>query len=224
MIKKIWSELENSILFENYADTPTGRLLQLLPGRKIGMIYQHARSLGLKKSEAFMKSEASKRIQKGGQTPNQTRNQFKKGHKPWNMGLDYKAHLSETAKTGMAKTQFKRGHRPHNAHSPGTVFPIKDSKGTEYLFISLEGRSYMPYHVYMWTQANGTPPKNHVIRFKDGDQKNCKLENLICVSRSENMKMNSYHRYGKEISGLIQLRGALTRQINKQSKKLNNEK
>lgn len=224
MKKTPWTISEDRILIERYANTATSELLELLPGRKIGMIYQHARILGLKKSDEFLKSEAAGRIQKGGLTPGQVRNQFKKGHKPWNAGIDYKAVLSNEAIEGMAKTQFKKGARPVTAHAPGTIFPIKDSKGKEYLFISMEGRSYMPYHVYLWIEVHGPVPKGCVIRFKDGNQFNCVLENLLCLTRSENMKMNSYHRYGKEIAGLIQLRGALTRQINKLSKDTKHEK
>jgi hypothetical protein len=42
-------------------------------------------------------------------------------------------------------------------------------------------------------------------------------DKVECISRSENMRRNSYHRYGQEIARLVQLRGALTRQINKRS-------
>jgi hypothetical protein len=45
------------------------------------------------------------------------------------------------------------------------------------------------------------------------------LGRLELISRAENMRRNSYHtRYPKEVAQLIQLRGALNRQINKRLK------
>ena len=54
---------------------------------------------------------------------------------------------------------------------------------------------------------------------KTTDPDQITADKVECISRAENMKRNSYHRYGKEIASLVQLRGAINRQINKRSKK-----
>ena len=46
------------------------------------------------------------------------------------------------------------------------------------------------------------------------------LDKVECISLAENMRRNSCHQYGKEIARLIQLRGAVSRQINKRGKPL----
>ncbi len=58
-----------------------------------------------------------------------------------------------------------------------------------------------------------------MVCFIDGNKQNLSLDNLALLSRSDLMRLNSYHnRYPKEIARLIQLRGALMRQINKRAR------
>jgi hypothetical protein len=57
------------------------------------------------------------------------------------------------------------------------------------------------------------------VIFKDGDKANIVLENLECLSRRDLMLRNSSQRWGPEVFGLIQLRGALNRKIRSQREK-----
>ena len=45
-------------------------------------------------------------------------------------------------------------------------------------------------HVWLWRQAHGDVPENHVILFADGDIRNFALENLRCVPRSVLVRLN----------------------------------
>ncbi len=63
-----------------------------------------------------------------------------------------------------------------------------------------------------------TVVRHHAVAFKDGNKQNIALDNLELVSRADLMKRNSYHNYGKEIAQLVQLKGAVTRQINKRER------
>ena len=46
------------------------------------------------------------------------------------------------------------------------------------------------------------------------------LDKVECISLADNMRRNTCHQYGPEIAKLIQLRGAVTRQINKRGNAL----
>jgi len=71
----------------------------------------------------------------------------------------------------------------------------------------------------MWEAQNGPVPRGHIVVFKDGNRENLVLDNFELVTRQELMRRNSYHtRYPREIGLVIQLKGALQRQINKRER------
>lgn len=45
-------------------------------------------------------------------------------------------------------------------------------------------------HRYLYEQANGSIPDNHIIIFMNGDKSDIRLENLKCISRRELSYMN----------------------------------
>ena len=61
------------------------------------------------------------------------------------------------------------------------------------------------------------PPK-HAVRFKDGDRTNIAIENLELIHRGNLMRKNSVHNLPKELVRVVQLRGAVVRQINKRAR------
>ena len=69
-------------------------------------------------------------------------------------------------------------------------------------------------------------PVGYLVVFKRGMFTNVleeiTLDRLELVSRAENMRRNSVHRYGPEIASLHQLRGAVNRQINQRLKEQGN--
>lgn len=77
-------------------------------------------------------------------------------------------------------------------------------------------------HELVWVEVNGPVPANHYIVFKQGMRttklEEITLDRLECISKAENMRRNSYHNYGPEVAKLVQLRGAISRQINKERK------
>ena len=66
-------------------------------------------------------------------------------------------------------------------------------------------------------KENGPVPESHIVVFKTPDKMNCDISNLELITREENMRRNSYLRYPEDIRRLIQIKGALNRQINKQN-------
>lgn len=121
---------------------------------------------------------------------------------------------------------FQKGHKLKNGPSnKRNTTEVKQwtKKGKPVLIILSPGRR-IPLQRYIWEQSNGPIPPAHNIIFKDRNTLNCNLDNLELVSNSELMIRNSALRFGPEIFSIIQLRGALNRQINKKLKLLSNEK
>lgn len=113
---------------------------------------------------------------------------FEKGHVPWTAGK---------AGKGICKPNsgsFKKGDIPANTRPMGSerICP-KDG----FILVKIEEEN--PYtdattrfkhkHVVIWEEANGPTPENHVIRFLDGDKKNCVIENLGLFTRAESLQM-----------------------------------
>lgn len=165
-------------------------------GRRVGPTYQAAARLGLRKSAEYLASPAAHRFDglKG------IGARFKKGQKAWNEGV--------TGYMGANRTSFKKGNKPQTWRPIGAERLTKD--GYVERKVSDTGdknADWKPLHVLEWEAKHGPVPAGHlVVRVSGG---------VECISRAENMRRNTYHRYPQEIARLIQLRGALNRQINK---------
>jgi hypothetical protein len=121
---------------------------------------------------------------------------------------------------GGEATQFKPGNKPHTWRPVGservTDDGIRQRKVTD---TGCTPRDWKAIHVLMWEAENGPVPRGHIVVFKDRNRERLALENFELVTRQELMRRNSYHtRYPKEIARLIQLKGALQRQINKRER------
>lgn len=107
---------------------------------------------------------------------------FKKGQKPWNKGLKNV--------NGYSSTRWKKGESPrHNAKKIGETWAV-NCKGTYYVYIKTE-RGRELYSHYLWRQRTGKEvPEGYIIRHKDGNTTNHEKDNLMCISRAENVRMN----------------------------------
>lgn len=82
-------------------------------------------------------------------------------------------------------TEYKKGNEPAATKWDGWVGIRNNYKrGTAYKWIRISKGKYMAYHHYIWKQAGRTIPKGHVLRFKNNDTLDVRLENLECVPRS----------------------------------------
>ncbi len=211
-----WTPEQVCTLVQLYPDMPTAEIAAKL-GVSIQRIYSKAALLGLKKSEAYLASPAACRLRRGDNVGKSTR--FKKGMTSWNKGKK-----GWTAGGRSAETRFKKGHRGGKAAQ--LYQPIGSERISKDGYLERKINDDMPLqkrwravHLLVWEAENGSLPKGHAITFKDGNKQNITLENLELVSRADLMRRNTYHQYGPEISKLVQLRGAVTRQINKREKK-----
>lgn len=203
-----WNQDEVRILRKRYPHERTEDIARDL-GRKVGGVYQKAYNLGLYKSEKYLASPAACRT--NGKQGMGTR--FQKGHESWNKGKRF------VAGGRSAETQFKPGEMPHNHVPIGTERVTKDGiRQRKVRDTGYPPRDWKSCHALLWVEHHGEIPKGRIVVFKDGNRDNLVIDNLECITRSENMRRNTLHRCPKDVALAIQLRGALTRQINKRER------
>lgn len=109
-------------------------------------------------------------------------NAFEKGHEPWNKGLRG-IHLSSA-------TEFKKGQRGINYVPVGTIRTRKE-KGKPRQFIKVSDPNIWEYYaVYLWEQKYGKIPQGYVIHHINKNRLDDRIENLVCVSRSEHINIH----------------------------------
>jgi hypothetical protein len=125
----------------------------------------------------------------------------KKGCVPFNIGKKQSEYMSHEAIERTKNTRFKKGNEPHNTKKEGngTIVSRKDKTGRYYKYIRVSIGVWELYHRVVWEQKYGKIPENHVIIFKDENNKNVDIENLELISMTENMLRNSIHNYPQEI-------------------------
>ena len=105
---------------------------------------------------------------------------FKKGDIPWNKGI--KGYM------GANKTSFKKGNIPHNHRPVGSERINKDG----YIEIKVaEPRKWELKHRYIYKKHYGEIPEGYNVMFADKNKLNFDINNLILVSKSEDLIMNN---------------------------------
>lgn len=211
--RQFWTAEQIDTLRARYPHEKTAKLAAEL-GVSIGRVYDKAAELSLKKTPEYYASPDACRLR--AENNKGVAFRFPKGHVPANKG---KKGISYP---GTEATQFKKGQRPHTWQPIGSERISKDG----YLQRKITDSGYPPrdwvgVHILLWREHHGEVPKNHVVAFKDGNKQNLTINNLECVSKREIMLRNTLHNYPKEIAQLIQLRGAVNRQINRRNREHN---
>jgi hypothetical protein len=145
---------------------------------------------------------------------------IQKGNTPMNKGRKMKEWMSAEGIRNSRRTRFKKGSLSHNTQYDGAIRVRRDSSGRQYQYIRVSLGKWELLHRWVWTVMKGEIPSKHLVVFKDGNPGNCNIDNLEVITRAENMRRNTYHNYPKDIALMVQLRGALNRQINKHLKTL----
>ncbi len=198
-----WTTEKLCQLMRDYPDHPNKVIAEKL-GCTESAVQNMAIKQGLKKSDQYMASVP------GG---------FPKGNQPWNAGKK-----GWQAGGRARETQFKKGQKPATEVPVGSLYVNKDGHVEKKVSDASGKRSarWRSVNELVWVEEHGPIPKDHVIRFKSGmkttNPDEITVDKLECISRAENMKRNSYHRYPQPIPRLIQMRGVLNRQINRREK------
>ena len=218
-----WTAGELRILRREYPNVPTQKLADRLH-RHISSVYRHAYLLGLKKSDEFLAGPYNGRMHKG-HAERGAAYRFKKGQVPPNKGL----RRPGWGPGRMKETQFRKGQIPHTWKPIGTEVINKDGYLVRKVSdVGLQRHKWLPVHRIVWMEAHGQIPRGWIVCFKAGRRtivaKDITVDALELLTLRENMLRNSYHtNYPKEIGRLIQLRGALNRQIRRRERSLREE-
>jgi HNH endonuclease len=199
--RKRWSPSELELLAQRYPDTKAADLAEEF-SCTVSQIYVRAKALKLSKSEAFLKSAASGRLD--GVTGSQTR--FKAGGTSWNLGRKGIHHSPAT--------EFKKGAVPANVQEVGAL--RINTAGDIEIKLAPGKRQWLSLRRYQWQLMHGSIPEGMVIHVRDGDPHNTQPENLELITRQENLR-RMRERYPKEIMQLMRLNGNLKSRIKKLS-------
>ena len=199
---------QNEIIRQRFPHERTQGIADDL-GLTYSQVANRAFTMGLKKTLEFKQSESSGRTNliEGGK-----RFRFKKGNVPFNKGKEMPAETYEKVKA----TMFKKGNRPYNWKPDGSIVERKDTdlSGRVYLYYKVRDSKWILYHNKIWIDHNGPIPKKCIVRFIDGNTRNCDISNLEMVSMKENMARNSIQRFPEEIQQIIKLTSKLNKKIN----------
>ena len=216
--KAVWTPEREKLMRDFYPHVPTEEIVKALGVCK-SSIYRKAKDLGLLKTEDFMASDHSGRVKRGQQHPRMVATQFKPGLQPWNKGTHYQAGGR------CAETQFKPGQQPHTTMPVGSYRVVTNKTGGKHLeqkTSEAKGANHMrwtPVSRLVWMAANGPVPAGSVVVFRPGMRTLVRdeitLDRVECITRKENAARNHPNRSNPEMAKLIQLKGAITRQVNR---------
>lgn len=207
--RRFWAQREDAIMRLHYPHEDDATLQSILR-RSRTQIYARANVLGLHKSVAYMqesRAQASARLLESGKAF-----RFPKGSIPPNKGQKGIHHSPAT--------EFKKGNRPQSWKPIGTyrinADGYLDRKITDE---GLPKRRWVGVHRLVWMQHHGPIPPGHIVCFKDGMRttalEEITVDRLELITLAENMRRNTFHNWPKPLAQLVQLRGALVRQINR---------
>jgi hypothetical protein len=213
------------VLRAMFPDLSTAQVAAEL-GRTLCSVSNRAQGLGLKKSAAFLASERSGRIQRAVNDPRMVATQIKPGNRPWNTGTKGLTGVHPNCR----RTQFQKGSL--NGTAAIRVQPIGAERIADGILQRKVNndrpfhRRWKAVHALVWEEANGSIPPGHIVIFRTGQHTTVAAEitadKLELVSHAELMRRNTYHnRYPKEVGLLIQMKGQLTRRINRRTEDLN---
>lgn len=215
MPSQTWSDQDKEIVRLRYADSPTSEIAAAL-GRPIEQIYRMARKLALRKSEDYLASPASGRLD--GVRGNGSR--FRKGHTSWNTGLK-----GWQAGGRSAETRFTKGRPADQAYNYQPIGAERinrdgylERKVTDDPKI-VPVRRWLAVHRLVWEAAHGPIPHGHAVAFLPGrrttDAALITEDALELVTRGELARRNHPRNRSPELAKLVQLKGAITRQVNR---------
>ena len=218
MSRFYWTDEHVNTLRQLYPDYPADIVAKVI-GCAVGSVHRTAARLGIRKSDAFKASDMSGRIQRGKQHPAMVASQFKKGLTPWNKGANYMPGGRSV------ETRFKKGRKPEEARNYLPIGSVRVN-ADGYLERKLSddpsimpARRWVAVHRLVWEAKHGPIPDGHIIVFKPGMrtavEADITADRLECISRADNARRNHPAAKSPELFRLVQLKGAITRQVNR---------
>lgn len=202
-MRTFWTEKEIKFLTDNYSDMNTADIATIL-NRPLSGVYGKAYIMGLKKSKEYltvMLEREAKKLSEFGKNY-----QFKKGNVPYNYGQKMSTIIYEK----LQKTMFKKGQKPHNTRNEGDESKSKYG----YTYVKVADNDWRLKHRVVYENVNGPIPADHIVVFKDNNLTNFDINNLLLISKADNMLRNTIHQYPEPVQEIIKLNNKLKKQIN----------
>jgi hypothetical protein len=196
-IRKPFTALEIEYVQKHYPEKKMKDICEDL-NCKPSRIYTLAKKLGVKRDPEFLKRqlhEAGKVLSTDQASVN---NRFTPGqvsHNKGKKGVYFR---------GAEKGWFRKGE-PINLAEVGDITIRKNSRGHNYKWICVGYNKWEQYHRHLWIQHKGPIPKDHIIRFKNGDSMDVQISNLECISKRENVMRNQDHRKSVKSNRLVKM-------------------
>lgn len=116
---------------------------------------------------------------------------FEKGHVTHNKGKKQTEYMSKEAIEKTKATRFKKGNIPQNRREIWEERISKDG----YIYIKVRdgclNDNWELKHRYIYKQHYGEIPDGYNVMFADKNKRNFDIDNLILVSKSEDLIMNN---------------------------------
>ena len=197
----VWTPERVALLRQLYPDRPTREVAAALGVTLASCQYQAGR-FGLRKAPEYLRSVQLASIRRNA-VP------FQPGDPPWNKGL-----------SGYPCPQ--PNHRRYQEGAPvGYEFLNQEGyRMRKITDINGQGhRNYAMVHRLIWEEHHGPIPPDQIVVFINGDKSDIRLDNLELITRRELIARNSSHNLPPELDQLVQLKGQLTRALNRRTKK-----
>ena len=166
---KHWSYAEIKFLEDNYCQMTNRQMAEKL-GRSMLSVMSRLRFYGLVRPKHVIAARKNA-------------GQFKTGLVPWNKDLKG-IRLSPA-------TEFKKGNLPAQTKYDGCIRKRRHGPSkTDYFYIRISQSKWKPLHHYNWEKLHGKIPPKHIVAFKDGNSTNPNIENLVLMSRADNVRRN----------------------------------
>ncbi len=184
-------------------------------GRQASSIYGRMKRLGLSLPEEVKRKQIEESVRRVLEVGKKSR--FPKGHTPANKGKKMDPELYQKCKP----TMFKKGHVPATMKYYGKPYLHTRTREngnierTWYIQEATNKRS--AYMTYLCRKA-GIDMKGKKPRLKHGfdHSRPPTLDDIVIISNSRNTQLNSFHRYLEPVRKPVQIKGVLTRHINKE--------
>ena len=206
-----------------FVHTSTGKQIAAALGLPVPAVMQKAHAMGLRKTQATIARIARQRMADPAHPCHGA--QFKPGAAPWNKGLKGSTGTHPNSRANHFKPGQLNGTAAANRQPVGALRITEDGTlqrkvaGT----VGALYRNWQPVHRTVWEAAHGPVPAGHIVVFKPGrrttELQRITLDALDLITRAENMRRNSFlTKYPPELARLVQLRGVLSRQINRKAR------
>jgi hypothetical protein len=218
--RRYWHASEIALLASMYPECHTADIAAWL-GRGVGPVYQAAAARGLRKSAAYLASDSAARIQRGKQHPSMIASRFQPGQAAWNKGVPGATGLHPNCR----RTQFKKGQMTGAARA--NYVPVGSLRICADGYLErkvtddhpVPARRWVAVHRLVWEAERGPIPKGHIVCFLPGKKttvlEEVTADRLACITRAENARRNHPASRSPELAKLVQLKGAITRQVNR---------